>query len=754
MTCSNVTLLAMSEAGNILRYTALSRQFGHEELETLAAHFSAQTCEAGTVLFAEGDRADCLYIVERGRIELWQTTVDGRRCVIERRPAGSMVGEGALLRDDSYGHGATCVDETQIFILDAPSYQTLLSEHPAVAARLLGVLSSKLGRRPTREFNPTRERPPTYLALLSAKGGCGCTFLAANLACVATSKLSLSTCLVDLDLQFGNLSTFVGFKPVRTLWDIVANEEIDNLDPTLMDHYGLSPCDGLRVFFRPDHLAQAEQFTPHHVTSLIDAFGSSHDVVVLDCGSGLNETTLAALDVADRVLVTTTADLGCISATRTLLKVLADLGYSRRKVQLIINRSSPQWDLPTADRSFLFEGTTAAVFPETPNVIHTLNRARLFALAHPAAELTESLTRLCSVYTRQSQSPPLIEPQGFLHRWLHWASVTSSRLPIQPITTPSSEDIDAGLLEGRRSAIAAFSLGQALYLVGRYDAARRSFEQAIERDDSLAAAHFHLGKIAILDEKTPAAALCLERAVALNPTNIQYRAALAVATRPPGCANEERAQIERAVQGKYEFADYHYAQATLLAHDGDTELALRSVDRALEINAHYKDALTLKGRLLRLTGKLIRSLETLLTAIDSRLPHVPAYYETGNLLCDLELYAFAQDFYRKVLSIYPGHEPSHRRIVALQEPLRVLRQEIDHYSQATSLQPSFGDYQFKLGVAFYQVGDFEASREQLARAEACGYDIESVMGVCGLIDRVAPLLAESPRSLPSSQKGQ
>src|SRR5262245_30867680 len=67
-----------------------------------------------------------------------------------------------------------------------------------------------------------RIAPPGRVAtVLAAKGGCGRTTLATNLAAVLAETGTRSVCLVDLDLAFGDVAGMLSVPPRRTLVDAV-----------------------------------------------------------------------------------------------------------------------------------------------------------------------------------------------------------------------------------------------------------------------------------------------------------------------------------------------------------------------------------------------------------------------------------------------------------------------------------------------------------------------------------------------------
>ncbi len=71
------------------------------------------------------------------------------------------------------------------------------------------------------DLAPQPARNGELITVFAAKGGCGKTTFAINLACALASDPGLRVCVVDLDLSFGDVGISVRIDPVRTITDAV-----------------------------------------------------------------------------------------------------------------------------------------------------------------------------------------------------------------------------------------------------------------------------------------------------------------------------------------------------------------------------------------------------------------------------------------------------------------------------------------------------------------------------------------------------
>ena len=71
------------------------------------------------------------------------------------------------------------------------------------------------------DLAPLPRRDPRTITLFSPKGGVGTTFLAVNLAVALSERGRRRVCVVDLDLEFGDVGIVAGVAPNRDISDAV-----------------------------------------------------------------------------------------------------------------------------------------------------------------------------------------------------------------------------------------------------------------------------------------------------------------------------------------------------------------------------------------------------------------------------------------------------------------------------------------------------------------------------------------------------
>lgn len=177
------------------------------------------------------------------------------------------------------------------------------------------------------------------IGVYSAKGGVGKTTLAVNLAWSLARVSERPTCLVDLDLQFGDIGPMVHDGPEITIRELVEGSpkrvEEDKLARALIAVDGL-PLDLLLAPLNPQY---ADLVESHHIKEILSQLKSSHVYTVCDLSAALSDQNLSAMDMADVLMVVATPEIITLRNVARSLKVLQTLYPDPRKLRMVVNRS-------------------------------------------------------------------------------------------------------------------------------------------------------------------------------------------------------------------------------------------------------------------------------------------------------------------------------------------------------------------------------------------------------------------------------
>jgi len=238
--------------------------------------------------------------------------------------------------------------------------------------------------------------PGRVVAVFGPKGGVGRTTLAVNLAVAAATELGQRTCLVDASFQFGDVGVLLNLNPknksVADLIPVMENGEHDDVDSFVINH-----SSGIRVLLAPPSPETAELITPIGAKRVVESLRMSHDLVVVDCMSSFNDTTLSILDAADMVLTMLSLEITSIKNIRLFLEVAEQLGYESDKVRLVLNRADTSLGIRVADvEHSIGRRVDHTIVSDGRSVVYALNRGVPFFLSNREAQVSQDILRLAT----------------------------------------------------------------------------------------------------------------------------------------------------------------------------------------------------------------------------------------------------------------------------------------------------------------------------------------------------------------------
>lgn len=237
------------------------------------------------------------------------------------------------------------------------------------------------------------------VGVFSSKGGAGVSFLSANLA----AAMNVPTLLVDLNLQAGDAASFLGLTPKYSLADFAANR--NRLDDALISSLVTSHSANLSLLAAPLEAHEAEDITVQDVSEILHVMSRRHECIVLDLPHTFDPVTLAALDLADDVLLVMTLDIPGIRSTKRALKVFERLGYPRGKIRVVVNRWSKNIDVELQKvEAHLNEQLIGFVPNDYPKVIESINLGQPLVQTEPSSRLTIEIKRIASLVQRNTQT--------------------------------------------------------------------------------------------------------------------------------------------------------------------------------------------------------------------------------------------------------------------------------------------------------------------------------------------------------------
>lgn len=266
------------------------------------------------------------------------------------------------------------------------------------------------------------------VAVFSGKGGAGVSFFATNLA----AAMNTQTLLVDLNLQAGDSASFLGLEAKYSLVDFIRNRA--RLDESLMTSLLTPHSTNLSLLAAPTEAHEAEEVKADDVTEILHQLGQKFERIVVDLPHTFDPITIAALDMADDILLVLTLDIPGIRSTKRALKVFDNLGYPREKTRVVVNRWSKNIDVELQKvEGHLGEQLIGFIPNDYRKVMDSINLGRPLVQSDPASKIALEIKRIAGLTVEKSSTTSLL-PRKRSIRSLFGSKSPTTALELKTVT--------------------------------------------------------------------------------------------------------------------------------------------------------------------------------------------------------------------------------------------------------------------------------------------------------------------------------
>lgn len=221
----------------------------------------------------------------------------------------------------------------------------------------------------------------------SSKGGTGKSFLSSNVAAALADRSGRDTALLDLDLDMGDVFSYYGMEPDRSVHDLLLSKELDleavRASATrLGDHlYGFgAPLD-----------PGAERAHADEMQRMLGAMKKSFEFVVLDAPAEYSDHVIAALDMADTICLVAGLDVVGIKHLVKARETLTGIGIPLDRLRVVLNRADSKVALSPQDVEKVIGMKIDTMIPSSRLVPMSLNKGVLTYAEEPEADVSQAV---------------------------------------------------------------------------------------------------------------------------------------------------------------------------------------------------------------------------------------------------------------------------------------------------------------------------------------------------------------------------
>ena len=246
------------------------------------------------------------------------------------------------------------------------------------------------------------------VTVFSTKGGAGKSVIATNLGVTLAQRCDKPVCLIDADLQFGDIAVMLKLSPQHTIVDAVSS--LDRLDATLIQSLLASHESGLLVLPAPLEPAFADQIGASEMTQIIEVLRRFCAYVIVDTPAYFNDVVLGMIEISDDVLLVAGMDIPNIKNVKIGLQTLRLLNTPMEKLRLILNRANSKVKLDVSEVERTLQVEADVLVPSDIIVPQSVNRGVPFVQGSPRSGVARSIEELADLFTTA-------EPAGKKKRW-------------------------------------------------------------------------------------------------------------------------------------------------------------------------------------------------------------------------------------------------------------------------------------------------------------------------------------------------
>ena len=392
---------------DLLRSMDLFADLPEPELGKIARLLKEHKVSENEVIFSQGEAGDAMYIVLQGRVRIASADQLGRERVLAFYGPGEFFGDMAVLTGAPRSAGATASTDVRLLQLRKDDFDALIANSAGIMRGMLRVLVERQAAMNTRLSQEAGAVSGDVRGLVtvvfSPRGGAGQTTLVTNLAVALAQATPDRVVVLDLDLLFGHVAMLLDLVP-RSGLSAITPAAIRQLDRESLAFYlTLHTESSLRVLCGALRPEESELVTGEHVRAIIEQLRRHFVHVIVEAGSRFSESSLAAIELADEVVVVCTPEPATVGAVCESQRVLCQLlGVPEQRIRYLLNQPQPYGKLSCAELMaklgservaevpFGGEEVSRSVLEGLPLVMSHANNPTARAILEVARELEQS----------------------------------------------------------------------------------------------------------------------------------------------------------------------------------------------------------------------------------------------------------------------------------------------------------------------------------------------------------------------------
>ena len=137
-----------------------------EDMEEMDRTTTMSTCQRGKIFYQPQDSSEVLFILKRGRVQLYRLSPEGKKLVVATIGPDTIFGEMAIIGQGMHNAFAEAVEDCLLCVMSRHDVERLILGKPSVALRIMNVMAERLNEAESQLEDMAFKSIPTRLALL------------------------------------------------------------------------------------------------------------------------------------------------------------------------------------------------------------------------------------------------------------------------------------------------------------------------------------------------------------------------------------------------------------------------------------------------------------------------------------------------------------------------------------------------------------------------------------------------------------
>lgn len=239
-------------------------------------------------------------------------------------------------------------------------------------------------------LKPLSREGSQIVSFYSPKGGTGITTIIVNLAHYLASKADKKVIVVDLDLRFGDVLTFLKGKSGPTIIEAIGESDITPENIQKFVHKG-SDFDYLEA---PKKTELAELINPNHIKSILWSLEATYDFVLVDLQAVIDDITINTWELSNLIYLVGQPEIGHLIAAKRVIEIMNQFKYPDSKFKLIMNKVGRTDSIPAEEINSFLKREVMALPYAPDDAILTSNVGELLLSQKPSSPLSVGIANL------------------------------------------------------------------------------------------------------------------------------------------------------------------------------------------------------------------------------------------------------------------------------------------------------------------------------------------------------------------------